>query len=288
MTRWCLVALLGSSLFCGHPLAQSNPPFHGTIFIDPDLITPADPSSFKSLSFKGQSQRIMYDRRPNAWISVNAWIFDARFSDGKACEIQVNPEFSSEQDASQVAKQFGFVIGQLPAALRKDVETVWIHRGTNPFGGGNRNLLIHTGQADAYIAEGILEETLLHEASHTSLDSYHATAPGWVAAQSSDGQPISTYARDEPVREDVAESFLTWFAVRYRSDRITPSMKSSIETCIPSRLAYFDAQRFDLFPSVPEPTSIVRKQPDPSKKQSWRKSFDLNGRLWRSVERLSF
>jgi hypothetical protein len=100
------------------------------------------------------------------------------------------------------------VIGKLPTALRAEVQTVWIHRGTQPFGGGNNNVLIHTGQADLYFADGILEETLVHEASHTSLDTPHASAAGWLAAQAADAEFISTYARDNADREDFAESFL--------------------------------------------------------------------------------
>ena len=88
------------------------------------------------------------------------------------------------------AEKYARVIGQLPAALRKDVETVWIHKGVQPFGGGNRNLLIHTGQADLYAADGILEEAFVHEATHTSLDSTYASTSLWQAAQQADGEFI--------------------------------------------------------------------------------------------------
>ncbi len=136
----------------------------------------------------------------------------------------------------------------MPTSLRNDVQTVWIHRGTQPFGGGNDNLLIHVGQADLYAAEGILEEALVHEAAHTSLDAAHAAAPGWLAAQAADGRFISTYARDHPNREDIAESFLPYLAARYRSDRILSSLADTILRTIPNRVAYFDRQRFDVFP----------------------------------------
>jgi hypothetical protein len=109
------------------------------------------------------------------------------------------------------------VIGRLPRVLRDDLKTLTIHRGKKPFGGGNRDVLIHTGQAASYTADAkpfgggsFLEEALVHEASHTSLDGDHAKAPGWLAAQDSDPTFISNYARDNPTREDVAESFLPW------------------------------------------------------------------------------
>ena len=34
----------------------------------------------------------------------------------------------------------------MPTVLRTDVETVWIHKGEEPWGGGNNNLLIHVDQ----------------------------------------------------------------------------------------------------------------------------------------------
>lgn len=144
--------------------------------------------------------------------------------------------------------KFAEVIGRLPTALRIDVETVWIHKGTEPFGGGNNNLLIHTGQSTLYENDGILEETLVHEASHTSLDAKHSTSSGWVSAQESDGNFISIYARDYPTREDVAETFLLYMAIRYRSDRIDQLLENKILETIPNRIMYFDDQNFNMYP----------------------------------------
>jgi len=220
----------------------ADPPYAGTIFIDPDIITASDPTTYLSVVAKGRGQRSMFDRRTNSFNTVNARLFTASFSDSRTIEVQVNPEFSSSK-ARKLAIKYAKVIGRLPKCLRLDVDTVWIHAGVQPFGGGNRNLLIHTGQSDQYEKDGILEETLVHEASHTSLDSYHAAAKGWLAAQKSDPEFISTYARDNPTREDVAETFLLWLAVRYRPERIRPSDAAIIRKTIPARLKYFDSAK---------------------------------------------
>jgi hypothetical protein len=226
------------------------PPFHGTIFIDPDIVTPEDPTSYESLIYSGRGNRVMYDRRVNNWTTRNAFLFDARFDDGLGIEVQVNPEFETEEAARQEALRYMHAIGQLPNALRRDVKTVWLHKGKEPFGGGNNNLLIHSGQGDEYLREGILEETFQHEASHTSLDAEHARAPGWLAAQAADLNFISNYARDNPLREDVAESFVPYFAARYRRDRISESLSETIEGTIPHRMTYFDSLNLDLYPAV--------------------------------------
>lgn len=241
---------------CAHKVTSpdenlpTSPPFSGTIFIDPDIIRSSDPSSFLALQDAGQSQRTMFDRREGAFVTRNAFLFNASYSDGADIEIQVNPEFGSQDLARMEAQTYAPVIGQLPRGLREDVETVWIHKGVNPFGGGNRNLLIHVGQAALYVADGILEETLVHEASHTSLDSRYASAPGWISAQQADPVFISTYARDNPTREDVAETWLTYFAVRYRSDRISTSLKDRILQAVPNRIEYFDDNPINLSPQV--------------------------------------
>jgi hypothetical protein len=109
-------------------------------------------------------------------------------------------------------------------------------------------LLIHDGQGDLYVADGILEETFVHEAAHTSLDAAHAESAGWLTAQTQDPTFISTYARDNPTREDVAETFLTWLAVRYRSDRITTQLADLIVQTIPKRLEYFDSLNLEILP----------------------------------------
>ncbi len=236
---------------------QADPPFWGTIFLDPDIITASDPTTFQGAPYAGRGMRTMFDRRVNNWITVNAYLFAASFDNGLTAEIQVNPEFGSPAAAEVEALKYGKAIGQLPQALRTDLETVWIHLGVQPFGGGNNNILIHTGQSAVYEADGILEETLVHEASHTSLDAYHAAAPGWLAAQTADANFISVYARDYPTREDIAESFLPYVALCCRPDRITTQLAGTFTQTIPNRIAYFASQSFVMHPLSLAPTPTV-------------------------------
>jgi len=229
------------------PTPPTLPPFGGTIFIDPEIITPADPSTYVGLVPAGQDSRVMFDRRVS-WITTDPFLFDATYDDGLTIEVQVNPEFGSSAASQVVAEFYAEVIGRLPTALRMEVETVWIHQGIQPFGGGNNNLLIHVGQGDLYIAEGILEETFVHEAAHTSLDAAHATAAGWMAAQDADPTFISNYARDFPFREDVAESFLPYLAAEHRADRISESLLATILETMPNRIAYLNGLGLDMYP----------------------------------------
>lgn len=236
----------------GPPIAdvgeKLDPPFSGTIFLDGDIITSSDPTTYTGLTDAGKEARTMYDRRANDWVQLEPWLFNASYDDGLSIEMQVNPEFGTQDQARVEAEKYAEVIGRLPTSLRKDVETSWIHKGVNPFGGGNRNLLIHVGQADLYVNDGILEETLVHEASHTSLDAEHAKSEGWKAAQEEDPAFISTYARDNPEREDIAESFLLYLALRHRGDRISQELKDDITVHMSARVEYFDSLNLDMYP----------------------------------------
>lgn len=226
------------------------PPYSGTVFMDPGIITAADPTTFSRLTYSGQGERTIFDRRVNAFVQLNAHLFNATYSDGLQIEFQVNPEFGSVAAARAQAEYYAPVIGRLPRVLRLHVLTSWIHQGDQPLGGGNNNLLIHTGSiTQGYIASGSLEEALAHEASHTSLDADHAAAAGWRAAQVADANFISQYAQDNPAREDIAESFVPYLAVRLPGNRVDAATVQTILSTIPNRVAYFDAQHFDLSPA---------------------------------------
>jgi hypothetical protein len=224
-----------------------KPPFGGTIFVSGNIITDDDPTSFKSVVAAGRGEVTMFDRRPGKPHKVNAYLFTATFDDGQTMEIRVNPEFGAD-GALQQAKKYLPYIGQMPFVLREDIEKVLIHAGKKPFGGGGKGILIHTGMGDSYIKSGILTETLYHEASHTSLDRTHSRAKGWMAAQKKDGGFISGYAKTNPYREDVAETYLMYFAVRYKPDRIDDKLKAKITKAIPNRIAYFDSLNSKMHP----------------------------------------
>jgi hypothetical protein len=243
--RWLAGLALGlATLECA-----AEPPFSGTVYLDEDIIRSDAPTRYAGLVATGQGQRLMFDRRLNAFASFDAYLFQASYGDGLQIEFQVNPEFGSVAAAQQAVEFYAPVIGRLPRALRAEVQTSWIHQGDHDFGGGNNNLLIHTGAlSQLYVDLGVLEEVLAHEAAHTSLDGPHAASAGWLAAQAGDAEFISTYARDNPTREDVAESFVPFLGVTCARDRMDPGVVATIEATIPARVAYFEAQAFDLAP----------------------------------------
>ena len=247
-------AIIEANEYNYNQVSISSPPFGGTIFITGNIITSEDPSTFETIKYIGAETRVMYDRRNGgAWATLDPYLFDTTFSDGLKTEIQINPEFSLDQ-ATTEANKYAFLIGQLSKELRKDVETVWVHKGVEGYGGGNNNILIHTGMTESYenINTGIVEETLIHEAAHTSIDAYLyperlTNGERWIEAVEKDGSCyISTYAKDYPYREDIAELFPLYIAVKYFPDRITEELRDIILSCCFNRIKYFDEQDYEM------------------------------------------
>lgn len=231
------------------PAAAEAPVYpQGTIFVSPDIVTTDTPTAFLAIEYAGTGAPIMFDRRSASFAPTNAFLFDATYSDGLKLQVQVNTEFGSEAAATLQASRYAKLIGQLPVALRTRIETIWVHRGMEPLGGGNQNVLVHTGLADAYARRGILEEALFHEATHTSLDADHANSAGWRAAQQADPSFVSPYARQNAQREDLAETVLLWFAIRHAPDSLSAADTARIKRQIPGRLAYLDEQMFKMVP----------------------------------------
>lgn len=237
-------------------------PYNGTIFVNKDIITSSNESTLQSAFYAGQGNRVVFDRRINDWVTINAFLFDITWKDGLTSTAVVNPEFGTIDSARPEAEKYGREIGRLPYCLRVDVNEIWIHKGTEPFGGGNKSILIHTGQSASYEENGILEETLIHEATHTSLDSAHANSTGWQEAQTLDNAFISDYAKEFPDREDLAETFLLWFAVRYRSSFLSSTDLDSITRTIPNRLQFLDSLKLNMSPfQLPGSGPILSTEP---------------------------
>ena len=225
-----------------------TPPFEGTVFITPSLVDSSDPTSLRSVTFAGRGTREFWDRPAERWITVNAYLFDVQFT-GRELEFQVHPEFGSREAARSEVDTYAAPLGRIPAVLLSRTKEVEISASDNGFQGNAAGIFhVYTGYGEELIGNGFLEELFIHEGGHASLDDVHADSAGWRTAQEADRVFISTYAQDNPQREDVAESILPYFALRYRPERLTEADRAAIAAAIPNRLAYFNEQAFDMSP----------------------------------------
>lgn len=220
-----------------------SPPYAGTAWISPDVITPTAPTDLISLAYAGMQTRRTFDRRVDDWVTLRSHIFRATFGCARrTVDVVVNPEFTLTEATTQ-AERFADVVGRLPPGSRAAVAELWIHAGRMPMGGGNGALTIHTDVPEREWP--FIEEVLLHEAAHASLDPQFGAAvdwPQWRSLRESDPGFVSEYARDYPDREDIAESYGAFALVRAADARLDLRADAqTITAVIPNRLAYLES-----------------------------------------------
>jgi hypothetical protein len=229
------------------------PPFADTSFLCRDIIRATDPTAFTGLTSVGEGERDVWDWRVGG-NRLTFVLYTATYDDGMMVEIRVERDTFKEQ-AEAYAGKYSKPFGQLPTGVRTRVKALSIMTGIKPWGGGVDDITIHDGIN--YALDNTLEETLLHEAAHTSLVDYNLSEE-WKDAQQADDTFISDYATvQNGEREDVAESYVAYLAVRYRADRISKSDADLIVRTIPHRIAFFDAQQLPMHPIVPRKMTAI-------------------------------
>ena len=231
--------------------------FGGGLKTDCNLLTKDDPTTFKSIEFVTKKKIKGWDRRKqtsSGWkkSSFKAFIFKANFEKGNKIRIQVNAEFENKDKAEKQALRYAKMVGQLPYFLRtKNLKTITIHKGNKIWGGGNNDIEVQTENFP--FSQNCHEELMMHESAHVSLDwkmGGSVKASKWKKAAKADGKFISLYAKENPKREDVAETINWWIAVRCKTDRISKKDYRMIVKAIPNRLKYLDEQKYDMHPLV--------------------------------------
>ena len=166
-----------------------------------DLIRRDDPSALDCLVELGRRDGEFYDKVTEALVfPPDTAFFDARFTDGARVEIRVHPELGGPDDARLEAERIASALGRLPSALRPGIERVGILGGdaTAMADGGGEGIHLYRENVERRVAANRFEETLFHEAVHTTLDDVHARSPEWLAAQRADGRFLTAYARAFP------------------------------------------------------------------------------------------
>lgn len=223
----------------------------GTVWLNTELITPADPTTFKTFTYSGMQTRTMFDRRHASWTTAERHVYRLHFDDGVVNEAVVNAELNCSTTRERSLGALAHSFGQLPHILRSGVDQIWIHPaggGAEVPWGGNR----FTRSVDVYThvgadKEDATEELLAHESAHAVIDSLCVHSPFWLLAQQRDAGFVSAYAKQFADREDPSESFLAWLMTKRRG-RVPTSTLAGISGKIPNRLRFFDSFEFNLHP----------------------------------------
>lgn len=215
-----------------------EPLYDSTVDTVFDIIQASDPSAFSCLQYVGRGERQIWDKRVENEPVVDAFVFVARYEDGTAIEIAINPEFGSPESARAEALRYAGPLGMLPTLLRKGVRRFSVHMGEKGFHAGTGQVIVYAGTADRRLDDAHLEESLFHEAVHAALDDEHRLSSGWKEAQERDGRFLTFYAQQSPEREDLAETALFAYAIIRHPDRFPPADTADTLQAVPNRIDY--------------------------------------------------
>jgi len=241
-----------------------TPPYYGTCWeISRDTITPTDPTSYKSIKEAEREYAQIYDRN-HGWKYVNCYVFMASYNDQPDIKFLVDPEIQ-KQDALDFSTRNAEMYGRIPMFFRSCVRLFWIlpgdhGQGAGGFGGygDGAGVMVHLDYGEDKFARGNVEELFLHESAHACLDPMIEDTNEWKQAMAADRKFISTYAKNYPDREDVAESATSWYATRIRTERQPVSDVDVTESTIPNRMNLFD----EIFVGVQTTESPTTEQPE--------------------------
>ena len=232
-----------------------EPPFGGTMWDLPDLITPSDYTVYSTSSYQGIETRLFYDKSIPDFINYPAHIYKVNFGDGLSVDFEIYSEFT-EDEANSIKQKYAPLMGQLGKELRKNIKSIEFLKGEEGASAQRSedlnyaNITLHIDWLNNIVETrpdgDKTEELFIHESAHLSIDPYVYGKQEWADAVSLDGNYISTYAQDNPDSEDIAETFQAYIAVKYFPDRISNSLRDTILSVCLNRFKYFDSLNLDL------------------------------------------
>ena len=232
-----------------------EPPFAGTMWDLPDLITSSDYTVYSTSSYQGVQTRLFYDKSIPDFINYPAHIYKVNFGDGLSVDFEIYSEFT-EDEANSIKQKYAPLMGQLGKELRKNIKSIEFLKGEEGASAQRSedlnyaNITFHIDWLNNIVETRLdgdkTEELFIHESAHLSIDPYVYGKQEWTNAVNLDGNYISTYAQDNPNSEDIAETFQAYIAVKYFPDRISNSLRDTILSVCLNRFKYFDSLNLDL------------------------------------------
>lgn len=209
---------------------------------DIDFIKSNDPDAFISLAYIGQEDKEMPDSRTEELFDTNTYVFEASFSNGKIVEIWAHSSFGSKSAAQEYADKLTSRLGKLPKFMRDILSHAVVHNGdAGAFSDAEGHFMVlYSDNMDTRISNNDLEETVFHETVHATLDEIHASSSAWTNAQTSDGNFITDYAEEYPIREDLAESAIFAYTMIKYPGRLSSEVEEWVSIYIPNRFAFFE------------------------------------------------
>ena len=213
----------------------------GTVYFEPEIVNSSDPSQYVGSVFVRDVRKTIYDERVEDDKTRMFYEFQWRFRDAARISIFVSQEFGPQERAKDAADRYGIVFGRMLLLLRDGVEQVNFYPTGDDWYASPGEITIHDGAYKNEAADGALEESMMHECVHATQDFKFEETPDWIAAQHADDAFVSDYAKSNPAREDFAETFVLFYGLDIKPNRLHVEDRKAIEALIPNRLAFMRA-----------------------------------------------
>lgn len=224
--------------------------FGGTIEAH-HVIRPSDPTAFQHdlrADGRGPPYCPWWDYRAGGgsgdWLDISrALLFKCTFkhNSGQVYElkIQANPhDFPTHASVRDLLEPYLQAMGRTPEILWSNINFLTVNGDGE---GHSMGANAYYGEITMNFGENIdtLGEVFFHELTHLALEPVISWATYDNVIQKDCNEFFSSYSADYPQDEGVAESFLPYWALVYRKDRLTEKDVAKIIEVGPNRLKFF-------------------------------------------------
>ena len=227
--------------------ANSKPPFDSSYEIAPYTAKNA-PSVDYCVAYLGEDMKRMPEKHIGIeyggnWVK-NVSVYEARYSDGTNVGVWLHPDLVSKvKHHEDYIYKVADAIALLPSKMRDPLDHSILHYGPNlkyvAFASREwKGMAIYHNYFDYMERRGDgIEETVFHEAVHAILDNRWRKTKEWKDAQEADGRFLTRYAKENPLEEDLATSFVFVYNLIEHPEDVPKWMSQKIQETIPHRIS---------------------------------------------------
>lgn len=223
--------------------------------MDADVILPTDKNSFVCWVDRGMAPVELKDKRlQDRMVTVDAYLFDAHFSDGHVITFRVHNEFGSKDEAVGQMSTCLISVGVLPSSLRKSIRIFGILDGEGKSSAGYGNIFMHRNYGEYWDGLNRLEELIFTHTAYLALVPKYDPDKSWREAQAADKGFISDFAQSGNRTQDVAETALAAYAVMRVPYRLSTAERKRVRDTIANRYQFLLEKGFAAGPvfDIPE------------------------------------
>ena len=208
-----------------------------------DFITPNDASTFVN-AYYDEYTTYWHTNDDNKWEMEDVWMFQM---DLGHTTIKAPFRDTGEYTAAEAffwTNTFGKILGQMPAFMLQDLDAIYFHDEPGGFSAQSGAIGINTHDLRAYFQHEYVEEVMLHELAHASIQrevlAHESVYRGqmtnwWDHFAALDGDYVGEYAKTNRF-EDLASSVPVWLFNKFRPDRDYKNAAAFAAAKIPYRI----------------------------------------------------